>query len=437
MLGNEGNVLAHIVQGGVSHIHAVHAQGAGTDVVKSGQKAGKRGFPGAAGAYQAHHFPGADMNVNAVQHLAGAIVGEGNAVIVQTPGSSPQGNGIGGFRHGVRLLQQVVDAFQGGMRAFQVGQRHAQALEGVVTHEEGSGQGREVSLGDSHFMAPHQQNAQAQRRHHFQHRHQEVPVLHRSQIDLEEALDQPQEKPHLLFLHAVGTDFTLGRQVFLGGGRDIAQLVLRLLGLLHHAAAKEADGPYRQHNQPQIHQHHRRVRVNKDLVHQEGECGQQGKGLFDDVIGRYYQASLHVGRVIDEAADQVPPFLAVNEGEGQRLQFGKGVQPDFLQHLHADDADPVHIEERAYAPDGKNQRQQGTYGHEHSGVHVLRGHQMGNDVLKLRGNLRIVKHHREHLGNHQREAETAGGGGQRPGGQRGDEQLHHRLQIPRVLKKLS
>ena len=67
----------------------------------------------------------------------------------------------------------------------------------------------------------------------------EVPVLHRSEIDFEKTPDQPQEKIYLLFLHSVGTDFTLGGQIFLGGGRNIAQFVLSLFGLLHHAAAEK------------------------------------------------------------------------------------------------------------------------------------------------------------------------------------------------------
>lgn len=90
-----------------------------------------------------------------------------------------------------------------------------------------------------------------------------------------------------------------------------------------------------------------------------------------------------------------------------------------------------------YATDGENQRQQGAYGQQHRQVHVFRGHQPGDHVLKLRRNLCIVKHHRKYFGNHQRKAETAGGGSQSPGSQSGDEQLHHGLQIPRIFKKLA
>ena len=299
VLGNEGDIFAHIVQGSVPHIHAIHAQGSGTNVIKPGEKAGKCCFSGSAGPYQPHYFPGADMHVYAVQHLAGTVIGEGNAVIVQTAGGASHRNGVSGLRHGIRFFQEVIDAFQGSVSALQIGKRHTQPFERVVTHEQGGGQSSKISLGDAHFMPPYQQNAQTQRRHHFQHGNQEVPVLHRSEIDFEKTLNQPQEKIYLLFLHSVGTDFTLGGQIFLGGGRNIAQFVLSLFGLLHHAAAEKADGPYGQRNQPQIHQDHCRIRINKYLVHQEGKGGQQSQGLLDDVIGRYHQPPLHVGGVIN------------------------------------------------------------------------------------------------------------------------------------------
>ena len=178
------------------------------------------------------------------------------------------------------------------------------------------------------------------------------------------------------------------------------------------------------------------MRIDEDLVNEKSQRGQQRKGLLDDVIGRHNQAALHAGGVIQQAADKVSALLAVDERQGKGLQPGKGVQPDFLQHLHADDADPVHVEKGAYSPDGKYQRKQGTHRDKHGDVHVFRSYRPGNDVMYFRRNLRIVEYHGEYLGNHHGEAEAAGGGGKGSGGQCGDEQLHHRLQIPRVLEKL-
>lgn len=125
------------------------------------------------------------MHVYAVQHLAGTVIREGNAVIVQTAGGASHSNGVSGLRHGIRFFQEVIDALQGSVSALQIGKRHTQPFERVVTHEQGGGQSSKISLGDAHFMPPYQQNAQTQRRHHFQHGNQEVPVLHRSEIDFE------------------------------------------------------------------------------------------------------------------------------------------------------------------------------------------------------------------------------------------------------------
>ena len=193
MLGDEGDVFAHIVQGCGPHVHAIHKHGAGTDVVKPGQKAGEGGFPRSAGPHEPHHLTGADVDINAVQHMAGPVVGEGNMIVVQPARRTPQRNGVGRLRHGVRLFQNVVDALQGGVRAFQVGEGDAQALERVIAHEQSRGQGRKFGFGHAHFISLHQQDAQAQSRHDFQDRHQEMPVFYRPEVDLKEPLDQPQE----------------------------------------------------------------------------------------------------------------------------------------------------------------------------------------------------------------------------------------------------
>ena len=74
LLQHDADVAAILLHRERAHVHAVHQDGAGADIVEAADEVDERALAGAARSHQADHLAGLDRQIQAVQHFARSVL---------------------------------------------------------------------------------------------------------------------------------------------------------------------------------------------------------------------------------------------------------------------------------------------------------------------------------------------------------------------------
>ena len=147
LLGDHADLAPERGQGDVPDIVAVDADGAVGGVVEPGQKVQEGGFAGPGGTHQGHHFAPAHGEVDVVEDVFPAVVGEADPGIADLLGQGRQGRGPGGVLNLRLPVHEAEDPHRRGQTFLEDVLDRAQALDGLVEHEEGGQKGEEGAGG--------------------------------------------------------------------------------------------------------------------------------------------------------------------------------------------------------------------------------------------------------------------------------------------------
>ena len=121
--------------------------GAAGDVVEAGQEVKQGGFAGPGGAHQGHDFAPAHGEVDVVQDVFPAVVGEADPGVADLLGQGSQGHGPGGVLNLRLPVHEAEDPHRRGQAFLDDVLHRTQALDGLVEHEEGGQKGEEGARG--------------------------------------------------------------------------------------------------------------------------------------------------------------------------------------------------------------------------------------------------------------------------------------------------
>ena len=128
-------------------IVAVDGDGAAGGVVEAGQEIKQGGFAGPGGAHQRHHFAPAHGEVDVMEDVFPAVVGEADPGIADLLGQGSQVHGLGGVLNLRLPVHEAEDPHCRGQTFLEDVLHRTQALDGLVEHEEGGQKGEEGARG--------------------------------------------------------------------------------------------------------------------------------------------------------------------------------------------------------------------------------------------------------------------------------------------------
>ena len=123
------------------------SDGAAGGVVEAGQEIKQGGFAGPGGAHQRHHFAPAHGEIDVVEDVFPAVVGEADPGVADLLGQGSQGHGPGGVGNLRLPVHEAEDPHRCGQAFLDDVLHRTQALDGLVEHEEGGQKGEEGARG--------------------------------------------------------------------------------------------------------------------------------------------------------------------------------------------------------------------------------------------------------------------------------------------------
>ena len=296
------------------------------DVVEAGQEVQEGGFAGAGGAHQGHHFAPAHGEVDVVEDVLPAVVGEAYPRIADLPSQGGQGRGPGGVFNLRLPVHEAEDPHRRGQAFLDDVLDGAQALDGLVEHEEGGQKGEKGPGGggapDDGIAAVKNNPGHSQGAQELHHRRGELPGGVQLHADAEVVPVGPGEAPLLVGFPGEGLDDALADEGLLEHGVEVGVGHLGRLGDAADAFAQMNDDEDRQREDHHGHEGQAPLPVKNH----RGEAD-DGEGIFEEAGHHPGHRVLEEIDVVSEAAHEHPGGLAVKKGQGLALQRGEELIP--------------------------------------------------------------------------------------------------------------
>ncbi len=380
-LRDDGDALAQGVLVERSQVRAGERHAAGDRVVEARDERDEGGFAGAAGADEGDGLARGDAQGQILERGGGAdsggggapradVVGEAHRFKRDFEGSGGQGRGRDGLRHGVLGVENVFEAFKGGLAVFEDVVDGAEFLDRFVTEVEGGGERGEASVSHAVAGAKVDGGDEAADRYKLDDGRGHRLIFHRFHRELENLADALGESHALAVLKIVSLDLEGGLKGLDRDGCEVAVAGGDLARAFHQITRDVADGQHAERHAEHGDEGEEHAALVQAEHEQRAHGEEQGEGLADDFAADFDHDHLELVGVAHQAGVEVAGLVFAVKGEGQGEQAGVGLDAQTLEHHEAGLVDEVAVGKGGQTAQRENEGKADA-GRDEQGAHVV------------------------------------------------------------------